>query len=83
MMKLTKKSIHQYGDILNASELAAFLNIGLNKTYQILGRHEIRARRIGQRKWLIPKQAVIEYISAPCYNDNNDTEGSDRQKGGK
>ena len=83
MMKSTRKSIHQYGDILNASELAAYLGIGLNQTYALLGRGEIRARRIGQRKWLIPKQAVIEFISAPCYNDKDDTEGADRQKGGK
>ena len=52
----------QYSDVLTVEELCEVLNIGANAAYNLLNKKEIPAFRIG-RKWKIPKESVIAYIS--------------------
>jgi excisionase family DNA binding protein len=55
-------ALEQYSDILTIEELCEVLGIGTNAAYQLLNEHTIPAFRIG-RRWKIPKEAVIQYIS--------------------
>ncbi len=51
-----------YNDMITVEELCYMLRIGRNKAYELL-----RSGRIGAfgdgRLWMIPKVAVIEYIT--------------------
>lgn len=50
-----------YNDIVTVDELCYMLRIGRNKAYQLLRSGRIGAFRDG-RLWMIPNEAVIEYI---------------------
>ncbi len=52
----------QYSDIVTIDELCEMLRIGKNKAYQLLRNGRISSFKDG-RLWMIPKQAVIDYIS--------------------
>ncbi len=52
----------QYSDIVTIDELCEMLRIGKNKAYQLLRSGRISSFKDG-RLWMIPKQAVIDYIS--------------------
>ena len=51
-----------YNDVLTVKELKDILRIGLNKTYELLNKGDIKSLRVGH-KIIIPKTAVIEYLS--------------------
>ncbi len=51
----------QYSDIVTIDELCEMLRIGRNKAYQLLRRGSVSSFKDG-RLWMIPKQAVIDYI---------------------
>ncbi len=51
----------QYSDIVTIDELCKMLRIGKNKAYQLLRSGRISSFKDG-RLWMIPKQAVIDYI---------------------
>ena len=48
-------------DVLNIDELCAILRIGRNSAYKLLQNQTIPNRKI-QRKYIIPKESVINYI---------------------
>ena len=50
-----------YSDMITVEELCYMLRIGKNKAYALLRSGKIGAFRDG-RLWMIPKEAVIEYI---------------------
>jgi len=52
----------QYSDMVTIDELCEMLRIGKNKAYQLLRSGRISSFKDG-RLWMIPKQAVIDYIS--------------------
>ncbi len=52
----------QYSDIVRIDELCEMLRIGRNKAYQLLRSGRVSGFKDG-RLWMIPKQAVINYIS--------------------
>lgn len=54
--------LEHYPDVLTVEELCEVLNIGANAAYQLLKEQTVPAFRIG-RRWKIPKEAVIHYIS--------------------
>ena len=51
-----------YNDMITVEELCYMLRIGRNKAYELLRSGRIGAVREG-RLWMIPKVAVIEYIT--------------------
>ncbi len=51
----------QYSDIVTIDELCEMLRIGRNKAYQLLRSGRVSSFKDG-RLWMIPKQAVIDYI---------------------
>jgi len=57
----------QYDDILTIEELCEMLNIGRNKSYDLVCNREIEACKIG-KSWKVPKDNVIEFIKKKCKN---------------
>ena len=51
-----------YSDMLSIDELCSMLRIGRNKAYELLRSGKIKAFKEG-KLWMIPKPAVIDYIS--------------------
>jgi excisionase family DNA binding protein len=56
-------------DILTVRQLAEILRIGRNAAYTLLKTNQIRHVRVG-RKYLIPKQAVIDFFKSSCYTES-------------
>ena len=54
--------LDNYNDVLTVIELKEVLRIGFNKAYELLNNGDIKSLRIGH-KIIIPKTAVIEYLS--------------------
>ena len=53
--------LEAYDDLLTAEEACEALKIGKNALYELLGSKKLKARRNG-RVWLIPKEAIQEFI---------------------
>ena len=54
--------LDEYGDVLNIEDLQEILSIGRNTAYTMLQQGIIPAVRVGQKKWRISKQAVIQFL---------------------
>ena len=52
----------EYGDLLTPEECIEILQVGKNQVYSLLISGEIKAFKIGARKWKIPKESLILYI---------------------
>ena len=57
-----------YSDIVSVDDIMSMLGIGKSSVYGLLKTSQIRHVRVG-RKYIIPKQAVIDFINGVCYND--------------
>jgi len=53
----------EYPDVITVEQLMEMLHIGKNAAYALLKSGEIRTIRIG-RRYIIPKQSIITYISS-------------------
>ncbi len=60
-----------YPDIVSVPQMCQMLGIGRNSAYSLLHADQIKHRRVG-KKYIIPKTAVIGFVSEPeaCYNEN-------------
>ena len=54
--------LDEYEAVLTVSDLQEILNIGRNYAYELLRDGRIAAFRVG-KKWRIPKQSVIDFLS--------------------
>lgn len=54
--------LEKYKDVLNISELCEILRIGKTTAYKMLRDKEI-ANRLCGNKYIIPKAAVIDYLT--------------------
>lgn len=54
--------IDQYNDVLTVADLQEILGIGRNMAYSLLQSGTIAGFRIGQKKWRIPKTAVLDFL---------------------
>ena len=52
---------NEYNDMVTVDELCEMLRIGRNKAYELLRSGKVGGFHDG-RLWMIPKEAVIEYI---------------------
>jgi excisionase family DNA binding protein len=58
-----------YPDIITIEDLMDMLHIGKSSAYSLLQQNQILHVRVG-RKYIIPKQSVIGFISNFQYNDD-------------
>ena len=54
--------LEEYDDIMSSQDVCEALKIGTNALYELLNSGKLKAYRVGNRVWKIPKLAVIEYI---------------------
>lgn len=55
-------SFEQFGDVVTVHDLCKMLGIGLNSAYTLVNTNAIASIRL-RRKILIPKKAVIDYLT--------------------
>ena len=55
--------LDEYNDVLTVSQLQEILGVGRNLVYALLQSGTISAFRVGQKKWRIPKAAVLSYLA--------------------
>ena len=53
--------LNDYSDILTVEDVQDILGIGKNAVYQLCREHSLECFRIN-RKWIIPKISLCEYI---------------------
>ena len=58
-----------FSDIVSVEDIAAMLHIGKSSAYTLLQSDQIQHVRIG-RKYIVPKQSVVGFLSHPCYNND-------------
>ena len=59
--------LDKYKDVLSIDDLCEILHIGKNTAYNMLKSQQIPCRRIGNKKYIIPKEGVISYLNG-CIN---------------
>ena len=52
-----------YPEIVSPKQIASMLHIGICSVYELLKEGEIHSKQIG-KKYIIPKQAVIDYLNS-------------------
>lgn len=65
--KMNQELFSEYDDILSIEDVMDMLHIGKNTVYSLLRNNEIRNLKIGKR-YIIPKQSVINFITAVTEN---------------
>jgi len=63
-----KNIFESYSDIVSVDDIMRMLGIGKSSVYSLLKTNQIKHVRVG-RKYIIPKQAVIDFINGVCYNN--------------
>lgn len=68
--------LENYKDVLTVAELKEILNYSSNTTiYKLLNEGVIKARKVRDGKWLIPKENVIHFLvdknTCSDYNGDN------------
>jgi len=56
-----------FPDVVNVTDLQKMLGIGKSSAYLLLQNNHIPHVKVG-RKYIIPKQAVIDFLNKKCYN---------------
>ena len=56
-----------YSDIVTVEQITSMLGIGKSSAYNLVKSNQINHVRVGM-KYIIPKQAVIDFVTDPCYN---------------
>jgi excisionase family DNA binding protein len=59
----------EYPDIVTVEQIAHMLGIGKASAYELLQKNQIQYVRVG-KKYIVPKNAVIAFVSGMCYNDS-------------
>lgn len=57
--------------LLTINQVAALLNIGRTKTYEIVRSNKMKSIKVGSRR-LIPREAVEKYIAEVSNNQTDD-----------
>ena len=58
-----------YPDVVSIEQVMSMLDIGRSSVYGLLKTCRLRHVRVG-KKYIIPKQSVIDFVSGICYNDH-------------
>jgi len=59
---------NNYPDVVSVADIQSMLNIGRSYAYMLVQEGSIRSIRMG-RKYIIPKQSVINYLTLPVNHD--------------
>jgi excisionase family DNA binding protein len=59
---------NDYPDVITIAQLMEMLRIGKSSAYSLLQQNKINHVRVG-RKYIIPKQSVVGFVSNFSYND--------------
>lgn len=62
-----KEIFSDYPDVVRIEEIQSMLNIGRNSVYELLKQGLIKSIKIG-KKYIIPKQSVINFVNTACNN---------------
>ena len=54
--------LDNYNEVLKPEEVRKILSIGRNSIYKLLNSGELAGYRLGEKRWRITKQSVINYI---------------------
>ena len=54
-------------DVVTVEQLMKMLGIGKSKAYELLQNRDIVSLKVG-RKYLIPKKAIVDFITLSCDN---------------
>ena len=54
--------LDEYPDVLNTKEVMEILDITKNLLYKLIHTKQLPAYRIGEKKWRINKNSLIEYL---------------------
>ena len=57
-----------YPEVVSVDDIMNMLHIGRSTVYNLLKSNQLTHRKIG-RKYIIPKNSVIGFLDAMCYND--------------
>jgi len=71
-----------YPDIVSIEQMMIMLNLGKSSVYGLLKAHLIRHVRVG-RKYIVPKQSVIDFLTTPCDNIGTIINGRHNSSHGK
>lgn len=66
-MNEEKDIFTEYPDIVRIDEIQCMLQIGRNSVYDLLKQNLIKSIKIG-KKYIVPKQAVIDFVKTACNN---------------
>jgi len=58
----------EYKDVVSIDDISEMLNIGKSSVYNLLQGNQIRHVKVG-KKYIVPKQSVIDFVSGFCYNN--------------
>ncbi len=67
IMNDEKEIFSDYPDVVRIEEIQSMLNIGRNSVYELLKQGLIKSIKIG-KKYIIPKQSVINFVNTACNN---------------
>ena len=56
------RMLDNYNEVLKPDEVRKILSIGRNSMYKLLNSGELAGYRLGEKRWRITKQSVINYI---------------------
>ena len=62
---------NEYLEVYTPTQAKEILQIGRDKMYELINSGAIRTVKIG-RKYLIPKSALLQFLSPPTYTDSTD-----------
>ena len=66
-MNENKEMFEEYPDILRIDDIQSMLQIGRNSAYTLLKQGLIKSIKIG-KKYIVPKNAVIDFVKTACNN---------------
>ena len=56
-----------YPDVVKVEDIQSMLNIGKTVAYKLIRENTIKSIRVG-KKYIIPKQSVINFVNPPEYD---------------
>lgn len=62
------KMFDNYPDIVTVEDVMVMIGIGKSSVYALLRSNQIRHVRVG-RKYIIPKQSIMDFVYGVCYNN--------------
>ena len=69
-MSGTYNMFNNYADVVSVNDVMKMLGVGKSTVYALLQTSQIRHIMVG-RKYIVPKQSVIDFVNGVCFNSVN------------